>query len=96
MEVSCQLHAPAALPLGLEPSVPIGYEAGWTSEPARTLWGREKSFAPAGNRTPLIQSVAWSFYRLSYPGLGAFRKTRSLSLADPRRTLCDEEERQER
>jgi hypothetical protein len=29
MEVSGQLHAPAALPPGKEPFVPIGYEAGW-------------------------------------------------------------------
>jgi hypothetical protein len=28
-EVSDQLHAPAALPTGKEPPVPIGYEAGW-------------------------------------------------------------------
>jgi hypothetical protein len=30
MEVSGQLHAPAALPPGKEPLVSIGYEAGWT------------------------------------------------------------------
>jgi hypothetical protein len=29
MEVSCQLHAPAALPPGKEPIVHIGQEAGW-------------------------------------------------------------------
>jgi hypothetical protein len=31
LEVSGQLHAPAALPPGKEPPVPIGYEVGWTS-----------------------------------------------------------------
>jgi hypothetical protein len=31
LEVSGQLHAPAALPPGKEPPVPIGQEVGWTS-----------------------------------------------------------------
>jgi hypothetical protein len=29
MEVSGQLHVPAALPPGKEPPVPIGYATGW-------------------------------------------------------------------
>jgi hypothetical protein len=33
MEVSGQLHAPAALPPGKEPLVSIGQEAGWAPEP---------------------------------------------------------------
>jgi hypothetical protein len=33
MEVSGQLHAPAALPPGKEPLVPIGWGAGWVPEP---------------------------------------------------------------
>jgi len=33
MEVSGQLHAPAALPPRKEPHVPIGYEAVWAPEP---------------------------------------------------------------
>jgi hypothetical protein len=33
MEVSGQLHAPAALPPRKDPAVPIGYEAGWVLEP---------------------------------------------------------------
>jgi len=37
MEVSGQLHAPAALPLGKEPPVPIRQEAGWAQEP---FWPR--------------------------------------------------------
>jgi hypothetical protein len=32
MEVSGQLHAPAALPPEKEPPVPLGYEAGWAPE----------------------------------------------------------------
>jgi hypothetical protein len=37
MEMSDELHAPAVLPPGKEPPVPIGWEAGWTSEPVWTL-----------------------------------------------------------
>jgi hypothetical protein len=48
--VSGRLHAPAALPPGKEPLVPIGYEAGWTPEPFWTRWW-EKFPAPARNRT---------------------------------------------
>jgi len=36
MEVSGQLHAPAALPPEKEPLVLIGYEAGWIL--VRILW----------------------------------------------------------
>jgi hypothetical protein len=38
MEVSGQLHAPAALPPGKGPLVPIGQEAGWAPEPFWTRW----------------------------------------------------------
>jgi hypothetical protein len=38
MEVSGQLHVPDALPLGKEPLVPIGQEAGWAPEPFWTRW----------------------------------------------------------
>jgi hypothetical protein len=37
MEVSGQLHEPAALPPEKEPLVPIEYEAGWAPEP---FWTR--------------------------------------------------------
>jgi hypothetical protein len=40
MEVSCQLHALAALPPGKERMVPIGYEAGWS--PSRSRRGFEE------------------------------------------------------
>jgi hypothetical protein len=56
MEVSGQLHAPAALLPEEEPPVPIGYEAGWAPEPIWTRWWREKFPAPAGNRTLEPQS----------------------------------------
>jgi hypothetical protein len=34
--VSGQLHAPAALPPGKDPPVPIEQEVGWTQEPVWT------------------------------------------------------------
>jgi hypothetical protein len=53
MGVSGQRHAPAALlPPGKGTPVPIGQEAGWAPEPVWTQRLQEKSFAPAGNRTP--------------------------------------------
>jgi hypothetical protein len=51
MKVGGKLHSLAALFLGKEPPVPIGYEAGWVPEPLWTLARREKSLVPAGNRT---------------------------------------------
>jgi hypothetical protein len=41
MEVSGQLQAPAALPTGEEPLVPIRREAGWAPEPFWTRWWTE-------------------------------------------------------
>jgi hypothetical protein len=67
MEVSGQLHAPAALPLGKEPLVLNVLEAGWAPEPAWKLLRREKSFAPARKRTRAFQPVA-HLYRTNYPG----------------------------
>jgi hypothetical protein len=43
MEVSGQLHAPAALPPGKQLAVPIGQEAGLGPEPVGKLLGREQS-----------------------------------------------------
>jgi hypothetical protein len=43
MEMSCQLHAPAALPSGNETHEPVGQEAGSAPESMRTLWRRGKS-----------------------------------------------------
>jgi hypothetical protein len=58
MEVSNQIHAPATLAPGKEPSVPIGKWDGWTPGPVLTLWRREKSLRPAGNGTQPVQLVA--------------------------------------
>jgi hypothetical protein len=52
MEVSGQLHAPAALPPGKEPLIPTRWKAGWASEPLWTRWGIDKFPAPAGTRNP--------------------------------------------
>jgi hypothetical protein len=57
MGVSGQSQAPAALlPPGKEPPVPIVQEAGWAPEPVWTQRIEEKSFALAGNRTPIARS----------------------------------------
>jgi hypothetical protein len=45
------------LPPGKGPPVPIGQEPGWASEPVWTQRLEEKFFAPAGDRTPVVQSV---------------------------------------
>jgi hypothetical protein len=56
MGVSGQRHAPAALlHPGKGPPVLIGQEAGWAPEPVWTQRLQEKSFAPAGNRTPIAR-----------------------------------------
>jgi hypothetical protein len=53
MGVSGQRHAPAAL----LPPVPTVQEAGWAPEPVWTQRLEEKSFVPAGHRTPVVQPV---------------------------------------
>jgi hypothetical protein len=55
MEVNGQLHAPAALPSGNEPLIPIGQEAGWAPESVWTQWGREKF---PGFKPLIIQPIA--------------------------------------
>jgi hypothetical protein len=55
--VSGQRHAPAALlPPGKGPPVHIVQEAGWAPKPVWTQRLEEKSFAPAGDRTPTARS----------------------------------------
>jgi hypothetical protein len=50
-----QLHVPAALPLGKQTPVGIGWEAGWAPEPVWARWRREEEIpAPAGNRTSVV------------------------------------------
>jgi hypothetical protein len=45
-----------ALPPGKGPSVPTVQEAGWAPEPVWTQRLEGKSFAPAGDRTPIARS----------------------------------------
>jgi hypothetical protein len=57
MGVSDQRHDPAALlPPRKGPPVPIVQEAGWAPETVWTQRIEEKSFAPAGDRTPIARS----------------------------------------
>jgi hypothetical protein len=51
--VSGQRHARPRFTLGKGPPVPIVQEAGWAPEPVWTKRLEEKSFAPAGDRTPI-------------------------------------------
>jgi hypothetical protein len=44
-----------ALPPGKGPPIPIGQEAGWAPEPVWTQRLEEKSFASAGDRTPIAR-----------------------------------------
>jgi hypothetical protein len=61
MEVSGQLHPPAALPPGKGPPVSIGFEDRWAPEPVWTRRLRAKSSFPAGNQTSVVQAVV-SYY----------------------------------
>jgi hypothetical protein len=69
MEVSGQLYVPAALLPGKEPHVPIVQEAGRAPEPVGTLWSREKSLGPAGNKTAAVQHVARRYTDPTIPDL---------------------------
>jgi hypothetical protein len=61
MEVSGQLHVPAALP-----SMPIGWRAGWAPR-AGLDWRKEKSCL-CRKSNPGRPARSPSLYRLSYPG----------------------------
>jgi hypothetical protein len=58
MEVSGQLHEPAALPPGKEPLVPIGWEAGWAPEPVSTEGEEKNSQLLPVLEPPIIQPAA--------------------------------------
>lgn len=49
-------HFPAPLPLVILAPAPIQYEIRWGRELMWALWSREKSLAPAGNRTRCTRS----------------------------------------
>jgi hypothetical protein len=56
MEITYQLHIPAALVPGSEPPVHIGWAAEWATKQVWTLWRREEPFVP---RVWSPDSVAW-------------------------------------
>jgi hypothetical protein len=56
MEASDQLHAPADLPKGTKPLVPIEWEAGKVPEQVWTLWRRVTSFT---YRTSIRFDLTW-------------------------------------
>jgi hypothetical protein len=57
MEMSGQLHAPAALLPGKEPLVLIGWEAAWAAVLVLTLWSIGRSLDLVGNRIAVFQPV---------------------------------------
>jgi hypothetical protein len=69
MEVSGQLHAPAALPLGKEPPVSIGQEAGWVSKAGLDDMEKRKFLALPGPKLRTLGHPAGSqsIYRLCHP-----------------------------
>jgi hypothetical protein len=76
MEMSGQLHSPAALFPGKESMVPIGQEAGWTPEPVWTRWWREKFSVPTRTRTPDHPARSSALYRLSYQDVEKLKRRR--------------------
>jgi hypothetical protein len=71
MGVSGQRHAPVALlPPEKGTPVPIVQEAGWDPEPVWTQRLEEESFAPAGDRTPIVQPVVRYHQILVLPNQG--------------------------
>jgi hypothetical protein len=50
---------------GGRPPLPIRLEAWWASESLWKLWNREKSLAPAVNRTPAVKPVVYRYAKLN-------------------------------
>jgi hypothetical protein len=62
MEVSGQLHAPAALPPEKEPLEHIWQEAGWAPETLKTVKRKIPSPRRESNpRIPIVQPVAYRY-----------------------------------
>jgi hypothetical protein len=71
LEVSGQLQAPAALPPGKEPPVPIGYEVGWTRSAGLDVMEKRKFLILLGLELRPFGRPArsQSLYGLRYTGL---------------------------
>jgi hypothetical protein len=69
LQVSGQLHAPAASPPEKEPPVPIVWEAGWAPEPVWTTWRRENSQPYRDSNSDLspVQPVASRYTNYTIP-----------------------------
>jgi hypothetical protein len=78
MEVSSQFYTLVGLPSGKESTVRSGWGAGWAPKPIRTLWSRQKSLVPAGNRTIAVKLV---LYRLKYLGSRECNQTLNVPLS---------------
>jgi hypothetical protein len=59
MQVNGQFHAPAALLLGKEPTVPTVQEAGWP-ESRSGRYGEVKNLFPNRESNPCRPSYSWS------------------------------------
>jgi hypothetical protein len=77
MEVSGQLHAPAALHPGAEPPVLIRQVAGWVPKPVWTLWSREN----LGNRNPAFRPVARHCTDWAIPTVSTVYKIRNIIIS---------------
>jgi hypothetical protein len=58
MDVSSQLHVPAALVPGKEPPHPLDSRAVWAQLAVWTMWRRDEYLAYAENRTLTVQLVS--------------------------------------
>jgi hypothetical protein len=67
MEVSGQLHIPASLPPGKESPVRIEQESGCAPRAVLDEVEEKNTPAPTGKRTPVVQSVTYSLYRMTFP-----------------------------
>jgi hypothetical protein len=69
LEVSGQLHVPAALPPGKKPPVPVGQVAGWGPAPVWTTWRRENSwlYRDSNSDPSVFQPVASRYTEFSIP-----------------------------
>ena len=70
MELSDQLHATEALPLGKEPVAPVGQEAGWNSRAGVDAVGTNKSAGLSGIESGLLSPTCSSCWCILGPVYG--------------------------